>query len=78
VLNFPGFSGDKATMMAAIFEGLSNALVPTAFGLIVALMSMCFYKYLLAEVEAFDVEMETASLQLMNDLLVLGSRRTSS
>jgi hypothetical protein len=33
VNSFPGFNGDKTSIMAAIFERLSDALIPTAFGL---------------------------------------------
>lgn len=54
--------------MAAMFEGLSEALVPTALGLVVALTALWCYKYLHAEVETFDFEMQTAFLQLINDL----------
>ena len=66
--SFPAFSGDKASFMAVIFERLSHAFVPCALGLIVALVAIWGYNYLLAEVEAFDLDMENASLQLMDDL----------
>jgi biopolymer transport protein ExbB/TolQ len=59
--------------MAYIFDGLSQAFVPCAFGLVVALVAMWCYRYLLAQVEAFDSEMEGASLQLIHDLGWLGS-----
>jgi len=70
--SFGGFNGSKESLMAAIFEGLSQALVPAALGLIVALVAMWCYKYLLTEVEAFDSDMENASLQLINQLGRLG------
>jgi biopolymer transport protein ExbB/TolQ len=54
--------------MAAIFEGLSQALVPTAFGVLVALVALWSYRYLAPEVEAFNLEMENESLQLINQL----------
>ena len=59
--------------MVAMFERLSGALALCAFGLIVALVAMWFYKYLLTEVEALSSDMENASLQLINDLGRLGS-----
>jgi biopolymer transport protein ExbB/TolQ len=65
---FLGVNGSKESIMAAIFERLSQALVPAALGLFVALAALLCYKYLLAEVEAFDSEMESASLQLVNHL----------
>ena len=66
--SFRGLSGDKLTAMAVIARILSESLVPTAFGLIVALAALLSYKYLLAEVEAFDSEMESGSLQLISHL----------
>jgi biopolymer transport protein ExbB/TolQ len=48
--------------------GLSEALVPAAFGVMVALVALWSYRYLVAEVEAFDSEMENASLQLIDQL----------
>lgn len=55
-------------MMRAIARSLSDSLVPTALSLFVAVLAFCFYRYLLDELENFDVEMENASLQLMDDL----------
>ena len=70
--SFGGVNGSKTSIMAYYFDGLSRAFVPCAIGLIVALVAMWCYKYLLTEVEAFDSEMESASLQLINDLGRLG------
>jgi biopolymer transport protein ExbB/TolQ len=72
--SFGGAGASKASIMASIFDGLSRAFVPSAIGLVVALVATWCYKYLLTEVEAFDSEMENASLQLINDLGRLGSR----
>ena len=66
--SFRGTTGDKESIMAARFEGLSQAFVTCAFGLVVALTAMWSYKYLLTEVEDLDSEMNNASLQLINDL----------
>jgi biopolymer transport protein ExbB/TolQ len=68
VYAFGGCGGDKGTCMAATARGLSESLVPAALGLIVALVAMWGYKYLLTELEAFDLDMEAASLQLVNTL----------
>ena len=54
--------------MAATFERLSESFVPCAFGVMVAIAAMWFYKYLITEIDTFDTEMENASLQLMNTL----------
>jgi biopolymer transport protein ExbB/TolQ len=68
--SFLGVNGSKESIMAVMFERLSEAFVPTALGLAVAITAMWFYKYLLAQVETFDHEMETASGQLINHLSV--------
>jgi biopolymer transport protein ExbB/TolQ len=66
--SFLGVNGSKESIMAAMFEGLSKAFVPTALGLVVALTALWCYKYLRTKVDIFDFEMETASLQLINEL----------
>jgi biopolymer transport protein ExbB/TolQ len=68
VNSFRGVDGEKTTIMAAICRELSVAIVPTALGLIVALAALWCYKYLLTEVEIFDSEMKSASLELVNNL----------
>jgi biopolymer transport protein ExbB/TolQ len=66
--SFGGFDGSKEALMVAIFEGLTRALMPTAFGVMGTLVALWCYRYLLSEVEAFDSDMENASLELMNQL----------
>jgi biopolymer transport protein TolQ len=66
--SFPGFDGSKESILAVIFERLSGAFVPCALGLMVAVVTMWFCKYLLSELESFDTEMGNASLQLINTL----------
>jgi biopolymer transport protein ExbB/TolQ len=62
--------------MAAVFERLSQSLAPTALSFLVALPAFWCYKYLWSQVETFDLEMENASVQLVNCLMVhLGRRR---
>jgi biopolymer transport protein ExbB/TolQ len=58
----------REAIMAAICDVLSLALVPCALGLVVALTAMWCYRYLLTEVEGLDLDMESASRQLINDL----------
>lgn len=71
--SFHGFDGEKTSGMAALCGELSHAVVPTAFGLITALVAMWCYKYLHTEMETFDSEMVSASLQLLNGLAQPGS-----
>jgi len=66
--SFPGITGDKTTNMSITLGFLSQALVSAAFGLAVALTAIGCYKHLLAEVEALASDMNSASLQLANDL----------
>ena len=49
-------------------QGLSEALIPTALGLLVAVPAYWGYKHLSHEVEVFHVEMENTSLESMNYL----------
>jgi biopolymer transport protein ExbB/TolQ len=65
---FPASGANKVAIMAVIFDRLSQSFAPTAFGLVVAVAAMWCYKYLRAEVDAFDLEMKNAVLQLTNDL----------
>jgi biopolymer transport protein ExbB/biopolymer transport protein TolQ len=65
VNSFPGMGIDKRTALAIVSGRLSESLVPTAFGVMVALWC---YKYLLSKVEAFDSDMESVSIQLINQL----------
>ena len=74
--SFSGCGVSKAHCMAAMAERLSVSLVPTALGLLVAIPALWCYKYLSSEVEAFDLEIENASVALVNYLIIhLGRRR---
>jgi biopolymer transport protein ExbB/biopolymer transport protein TolQ len=75
--SFSGVHGSKETIMAVFFSNASQAFVPTALGLIVALPALCSYKHLSAELESFTVEMEGASHQLRNGLAIYLGRRNS-
>ena len=47
-------------------HGISIALYNTAFGLVVAIPSMMFYRYFRARVDAFVVEMEQQAIKLVD------------
>jgi biopolymer transport protein ExbB/TolQ len=57
---FRGTSGDKITIMKAIIGELSEALLPTALGLLVSLFAFGLYRYLSGRLESFDTEMALA------------------
>ena len=45
-------------------------MAPTILGLFVAILSLWFYRYLSSRMDAFDLEMESASVGLLNRLVV--------
>src|SRR5579862_6326504 len=77
VNSFPGIAGDRTATMAAIFRSLSDAMWPTALGLMAGVLALCFYRYPEGRLEALDHEMRSASLELQNKLSRL-SRRFSA
>lgn len=63
-------TGSNPAMLA---HGISVALYNTAFGLIVAIPSMIFYRYFRARVDALLVEMEQEAIKLVE--IVHGERK---
>jgi biopolymer transport protein ExbB/TolQ len=64
----------KTTGIGAIAGGVSEALVTTAFGLLVAIPAVMTFNYFTNKVEAFDVEMDNSSSELI-DYFIKQSRR---
>ncbi len=70
ILNaFRGISEQKATGLGAVAGGIAEALVTTAVGLFVAIPAVMMYNYLSGRVEAFDVEMDNSSSELIDYFL---------
>ncbi len=70
ILNaFRGISEQKATGLGAVAGGIAEALVTTAVGLFVAIPAVMMYNYLSGRVEAFDVEMDNSSSELVDYFL---------
>ena len=70
ILNaFKGISQSKATGLSAVAGGIAEALVTTAFGLLVAIPAVMMFNYLTGRVEAFDVEMDNSSSELIDYFL---------
>jgi biopolymer transport protein ExbB/TolQ len=63
---FKGISQQKATGLSAVAGGISEALVTTALGLLVAVPAVWTYNYFTNKVEAFDVEMDNSSSELID------------
>jgi len=63
-------SGSNPEMLA---HGISVALYNTAFGLIIAIPSLMFYRYFRGRVDAFVLDLELAAERLLPHLLRHGS-----
>ena len=67
ILNaFEGIQTAKATGLSAVAGGIAEALITTALGLFVAVPAVWAYNYFTNRVEAFDVEMDNSSMELIN------------
>jgi biopolymer transport protein ExbB len=66
---FKGISSQKSTGLGAVAGGISEALVTTAVGLLVAIPAVWAYNYFTNRVEAFDVEMGNCSSELVDYFL---------
>jgi len=61
--------------IGAVAGGISEALVTTAIGLFVAIPAVWLYNYFTGKIEAFDVEMDNSSSELI-DYFIKRSGRT--
>ncbi len=66
---FKGISTEKSTGLGAVAGGISEALVATAIGLFVAIPAVWVYNYFTERIEAFDVEMDNSSSELIDYFL---------
>ena len=70
ILNaFREIASSKTTGLGAVAGGISEALVTTAVGLFVAIPAVMTFNYLTGRVEAFDVEMDNSSSELIDYFL---------
>ena len=63
---FKGISTEKATGLAAVAGGISEALVTTAIGLFVAIPAVMLFNFFTTRIEAFDVEMDNSASELVD------------
>jgi biopolymer transport protein ExbB/TolQ len=63
---FQGIGASGSAGIAAVSVGISEALVETALGLVVAIPAVWFYNYLTGRVEYFNVEMDNSSSELVD------------
>jgi len=77
ILNaFKQISASQTAGLASVAGGISEALVTTAVGLFVAIPAVMMYNYFTSKVEAFDVEMDNSSSELVDYFIKrTGNRR---
>ena len=63
---FHEISAQKATGLTAVAGGIAEALVATGLGLFVAVPAVWAFNYFTGKIEAFDVEMDNSSKELVN------------
>ena len=64
--SFQQIATQKTSGIGAVAGGISEALVTTAFGLLVAIPAVMTFNYFTGKVEAFDVEMDNSSSELVD------------
>jgi biopolymer transport protein ExbB/TolQ len=69
---------EKHALLAAEAAGISEALVTTALGLLVAVPAVWSYNYFITRMEGFDLEMENSAMQLVNYLIIRLRQRKRS
>ncbi len=74
---FKGCIGSKWFCTMMVIEGICEALLTTALGRLVAVPAVWFYNYLSNKKEAFEIEMDVASLELLNFAAHLGRQEKS-
>jgi len=68
-----GVQNTSENAPAALAHGISIALYNTAFGLMVAIPSMIFYRHFRAKVDGLTIEMEQQAIKLIE--IIHGARR---
>ncbi len=66
---FTGMAVTGSGGLAAISAGIAEALITTAFGLLVAIPAVWFYNYFQTKIEAITVEMTYTSKELVDFLI---------
>jgi biopolymer transport protein TolQ len=61
--------------ITSVASGISEALVTTALGLLVAVPAVWCYNYFSNKVESFDLEMENSSMELVSYLVRIEQRK---
>jgi len=76
ILNaFQQIATQKSSGIGAVAGGISEALVTTAFGLLVAIPAVMTFNYFSGRVESFDVEMDNSSSELVDYFIKQSHKR---
>jgi biopolymer transport protein ExbB len=63
---FQGIAATGSGGLGSVSQGIAEALVETALGLLVAIPAVWFYNYLTGRIEYFNVEMDNSSSELVD------------
>lgn len=74
---FVGMADMGTGGLTAISAGIAEALITTAFGLLVAIPAVWFYNYFTNRVELVSMEIDYGNKEFLNFLLILESRLKS-
>jgi biopolymer transport protein ExbB/TolQ len=66
--SFSGCNGPSPFCLAAVADGLADALARAALGLLVGVLSLFCYRYLSFQLEDLDIDMRNMALELANVL----------
>jgi biopolymer transport protein ExbB/biopolymer transport protein TolQ len=72
---FKGIATQKNAGLSAVAGGISEALATTALGLLVAIPAVWAFNVFTNKVEAFDVEMDNSSMELVNYFITRRGRK---
>jgi biopolymer transport protein ExbB/TolQ len=72
---FQQIATQKTSGIGAVAGGISEALVTTAFGLLVAIPAVMTFNYFTGRVESFDVEMDNSSSELVDYFIKQSHKR---
>jgi biopolymer transport protein ExbB/biopolymer transport protein TolQ len=76
ILNaFQQIATQKTSGIGAVAGGISEALVTTAFGLLVAIPAVMAFNYFTGRIENFDVEMDNSSSELIDYFIKQSGKR---
>jgi hypothetical protein len=68
--SFRSYGSSKSTILGDEADHISQAMPPGLLGLLVAVLAFWSYQYLRGRMEAFNLEMESTTVDLVNRLIV--------